>query len=333
MKGRNRSPILAPPGIMPAVMAVEEALDAPWTVERMAATTGLSPSRFAHFFRDAVGESPVEYVTRLRLERAALHLMHSNWPVTEVAMVAGYDSHAGFTHAFTARFGCSPTAFREKRRRMSILRDFGRTRGWMALKRDRPSHSRLRVEVVRQAPFRLAFVRQWGRMTPVPRAWVVLVEWARSRGLVGPNAQPVGCNYDDDAITPSDRRRYDAGIVVGPDFDAQGEVALRDVPGGLVARTRFRGSVLGLVRTWDRFVLDWLPGSGFQPRTIFAYDIYPSALLSDGFATTLRLTVAVRSTLCIPVLPLSAEPAEAWAGCGSDDLPPPGEGAATTDAE
>lgn len=127
----------------------------------------------------------------------------------------------------------------------------------------------------------------------------------------------MGCNYDDDAITPSNRRRYDAGIVVGPDFDARGEVAVRDVPGGLVARMRFRGTALGLVRAWDRFVLDWLPTSGYQPRTSFAYDLLPPALLSNGIATTLRLTVAVRSTLCLPVLPLTSEPADFWAGSPS----------------
>jgi len=316
MSKRTNDTWIASPTIMPTVVAVEEALDAPWTVDRMAAMTGLSASRFAHLFRDSVGESPAEYVTRLRLERAAIHLVHSNWPVTEVAIAAGYATHAGFTHAFTERFGCPPTSFRERYLRTSFSSDWGRFRTRVNQDAPRSIH-RLEVELVHQPPFRLAFVRQWGRMLPIPRAWTTLVEWARSRGLAGPGARPVGCNYDDDAFTPPKRRRYDAGLIVGPDFAPRGEVAVRDVPGGLVARTRFRGSVLGLVRTWDRFVLGWLPTSGYQPRTTFAFDLFPGALLSGGIATPMGLSLVVQSTLCIPVIPVSEGPADTWAGGAS----------------
>lgn len=311
---------------METLVRVEETLDRPWSVPAMASIAGLSPSRFAHVFRDTVGEAPAEYLARLRLERAAMHLVYADWPVTDVALAAGYTSHAGFTHAFTARFGVAPTTLRERLRAVPFLRGWSSPRNAHARAHRRTAGSELEVEVVREPAFRVAFVRQWGGFVPFPRAWLALAEWARSRGLAGPDARPIGCNYDDLRFTPPERMRYDAGLVVGPDFDPRGEVPVREVPAGLVARTRFEGTVIGLGRAWDRFVGEWLPLGGYQPRTLFAYDLHPAALLARmPLAIAARMTLAVRSTLCIPVQPGDSPPADLWAGkvADADEEPEP----------
>jgi AraC-like DNA-binding protein len=53
------------------------------------------------------------YVRRLRLERAARKLRMGAVDITEVALAAGYDSHAAFSKAFKQQFGLSPREFRQ----------------------------------------------------------------------------------------------------------------------------------------------------------------------------------------------------------------------------
>jgi AraC family transcriptional regulator len=81
--------------------------------ERLAAVAGFSIPHFHRVFTAHVGESAISYVRRLRLERAARKLRMGAVDITEVALAAGYDTHAAFSKAFKQQFGLSPSDFRQ----------------------------------------------------------------------------------------------------------------------------------------------------------------------------------------------------------------------------
>lgn len=81
--------------------------------ERLADIAGFSVPHFHRIFRAHVGESAIGYVRRLRLERAARKLRMGAVDITEVALAAGYDTHAAFSKAFKQQFGLSPSEFRQ----------------------------------------------------------------------------------------------------------------------------------------------------------------------------------------------------------------------------
>jgi AraC family transcriptional regulator len=81
--------------------------------ETLAAVAGFSIPHFHRVFRAHVGESAISYVRRLRLERAARKLRMGAVDITEVALAAGYDTHAAFSKAFKQHFGLSPSEFRQ----------------------------------------------------------------------------------------------------------------------------------------------------------------------------------------------------------------------------
>src|SRR5215510_13173081 len=80
--------------------------------EVLAAVAGFSVPHFHRVFHAQVGESAISYLRRLRLERAARKLRMGAVDITEVALAAGYDSHAAFGKAFKQQFGLSPSEFR-----------------------------------------------------------------------------------------------------------------------------------------------------------------------------------------------------------------------------
>src|SRR5512141_301631 len=81
--------------------------------ETLAAVAGFSVPHFHRVFTAHTGESAISYVRRLRLERSGRKLRMGAVDITEVALAAGYDSHAAFSKAFRQQFGLSPSEFRQ----------------------------------------------------------------------------------------------------------------------------------------------------------------------------------------------------------------------------
>lgn len=107
---------LADPQIGQAMALIQRQPEEPWTVESLAGRVGLSRSAFSAKFRRLVGESPMQYITRVRLTRAATLLRTQAAPLTVVATAVGYDSDVAFSKAFKRTFGMAPGAYRRGRR-------------------------------------------------------------------------------------------------------------------------------------------------------------------------------------------------------------------------
>ena len=87
-------------------------LGADWTVEAMAARTGLSARQFARRFKAAFEAAPAAYLERLRLDEARSRLLAGEEGLARVAHAVGFRSDDGFRRAFERRFGLTPAAYR-----------------------------------------------------------------------------------------------------------------------------------------------------------------------------------------------------------------------------
>ena len=92
---------------------IREHIDEPLDRETLASVAGFSIPHFHRVFRAHVGESAISYVRRVRMERAGRKLRMGAVDITQVALAAGYDSHAAFSKAFKQHFGLSPREFRQ----------------------------------------------------------------------------------------------------------------------------------------------------------------------------------------------------------------------------
>ena len=92
---------------------IREHIDEPLNREVLAAVAGFSVSHFHRIFTACMGENVAGYVRRVRLERAGRKLRMGAVDITEVALAAGYDTHAAFGKAFKQQFGLSPSEFRQ----------------------------------------------------------------------------------------------------------------------------------------------------------------------------------------------------------------------------
>ncbi|TYQ17984.1 UNVERIFIED_CONTAM: AraC-like DNA-binding protein [Acetivibrio alkalicellulosi] len=92
---------------------IEKNLNSPITLSELAKASGYSQWHSARIFKELTGKSPFEYIRALRLSKAALLLRENQKKVIDVAFDFVFDSHEGFTRAFTKQFGISPKKYRD----------------------------------------------------------------------------------------------------------------------------------------------------------------------------------------------------------------------------
>ena len=72
----------------------------PWTLRKLAERVGMSRSIFALKFKETVGATPMEYLTRWRMLLAEHRLANSEDPISTIAQSLGYESESAFSKAF-----------------------------------------------------------------------------------------------------------------------------------------------------------------------------------------------------------------------------------------
>lgn len=277
-------------------------LDEALALETLAAQACLSPFHFHRVFRGMVGETPVELCRRLRLERAAWRLLHTDRPVTVIAFDAGYETHEAFSRAFRASYAESPSAFRRRRgARIELatpcgvhFRDDGRVPPFIP--RDSGGHT-MRVDITSQPELRVGTVRHVGPYMQISEAFARLGDIAApARLFEQPGAMMVALFHDDPDTTPADQLRSDAAVVVPNGVPLPQGLAEQKIPAGEYASTVHVGPYEQLGDTWARFMGEWLPASGRRLGPGVSYEVYhntPMDTPKEQLRTEIRIPLAV----------------------------------------
>jgi AraC-like DNA-binding protein len=84
-------------------------------LQELAERVGMSRSTFALKFKETVGASPMEYLTRWRMLLAGDRLANTSDPISVIALSLGYESESAFSTAFKRVMGCSPRQYSRDR--------------------------------------------------------------------------------------------------------------------------------------------------------------------------------------------------------------------------
>ena len=103
------------PAIGRALAAIHREPAQAWTVAGLAKQAGASRSVFASRFNELLGEAPLAYVTRWRIQLGARLLDTTTDSVLQIALNVGYESEAAFNRAFKREFDLPPARYRRWR--------------------------------------------------------------------------------------------------------------------------------------------------------------------------------------------------------------------------
>jgi AraC-like DNA-binding protein len=97
--------------------ALENGFSKDWTLDELVAIAHMSKSNLLAVFRKATGQTPINYLMRLRIQRAMNMLHKSDCTITEIAFAVGFSDSNYFTRQFRTITGRSPSQFRKQHNR------------------------------------------------------------------------------------------------------------------------------------------------------------------------------------------------------------------------
>jgi AraC family transcriptional regulator len=276
--------------LLRAQTLLEARLDQPVSPEELAKQASFSLHHFHRIFRAQLGESVMQHVRRLRLERAARTLKAQPGAprrLIDLALEAGYESHEAFTRAFAEHFGVSPSAYRDQAGCAADVRHPVNPAAGPACA----------VRVARLPAVRVFFRRHRGGYAGIGPFWQQLREWAEHACAKAgvPMAPLYGICPDDPEVTEEALLRFDAGVGAVPGLTGDDSVGVTEVPAGTYAVGLHVGPYDELHETYLDVIGRWAPSSGYElaPEAVVEHYLDdPSCTPEAELRTEVRVRLA-----------------------------------------
>lgn len=257
----------------------------------MAGIASFSPYHFHRIFTFIVGETPADFVLRIRLEKAA-QLIRDDMKasVGDIAFRCGFVNISSFSRAFKGYFGVTTREFREQDKAIYVKDGIRYGKNCKPVSKI-GKHSQLvndqfcsvdfkqliimdtKIEIKQMPELHLIYCRHMGAFNKIGQAYEKLYRWAGPRGLVTPASKTVTVYHDDPAITSIDKVRQDASLIVEGDVKVEGEIGKSTIPGGRYAVGHFEITETEFEQAWNT-MCSWLTESGYQPGDGPTYEYY-----------------------------------------------------------
>lgn len=273
---------------------IEAHLDQELNLEKLAGIASFSPFHFHRIFKAFTGETPNQFIKRLRLERAGSLLLNApEEPISHIAERCGFQSTSVFCRNFKERFSMSANDFRQTWEDPRSKNDQELSKkGQQESKNSKTETSAMdyvcHVEQIKQGGFmknskiqikdmpalNLVYTRHVGDFDQIGAAYEKLMRWAGPRGLLtNPEMKTVTVYHDDPKVTDLEKVRQSACITVEGEVKTEGEFGNMELPAAKCAVGHFEVTAQEFERAWDNMCV-WLSESGYQPADGFPYELY-----------------------------------------------------------
>jgi len=263
----------------------------------LASVACFSPFHFHRIFSAMIGETPRDYIERIKLEKAANKLcLMPNKPVSEVAFECGFTSNATFSRSFKKQYKLSPTQFLKQH-----IQDFHSLN--VPVRNVFPTPNVIDVSsiaIVYLPICHIAYTQTLnGYSTGIPKSWKKLLQFAAIHELLNSATQYIGMPFDNPGITPQIKCRYRACITVPESIKlTKGDIKTTEIQAGKYAKFHFKGKQENISAAYAFIYGSWLPLSGYIPDEKPMLEIYPPELHTIACSDLLEYDIV------LPILPL-----------------------------
>ncbi|TRX72270.1 GyrI-like domain-containing protein [Carboxylicivirga sp. M1479] len=292
---------------------IEKNLEKQFTLDELASIAAFSKYHFHRIFMGVINETPFQFITRLRLERAATMLvMNPQLQIGDVFVACGFSDISIFSRNFKQHFGQSPSQWRKEMIQKSNLSQVKsnpkkiqqelsvyfcshtKSLKWMTNMELNKS-----IEVKNMPSMTVAYVRHIGPYKGDEELfrglWHKMMTWAGAKGLLAqPNFQSLAVYHDDPNITDDMKLRTSICITIPEDAKVDGEIGKMVVEGGSYVVARFEVEAHEFAEAWNWMYASWFPKSGYQPDDKPCFELYSEEPKDNKFIVD----------ICVPVKPL-----------------------------
>lgn len=265
---------------------IEEKLNDTLALAELADIAGFSKYHFHRIFSALTGETLLQYVNRIKLERAAFILSHRpELPVTDIAYHFGFTDSAVFSRSFKYHYGISPSEYRKQDSKncKDLAGHFKYNESTLnqSIRSGKMSVKASNIEIV-SANMKVIYVRYTGSYQGLAAAFPGMMErlytFAMSQNLLQPGETKVLTIYHDNPeMTDETKLRTSLCMTVPESAIVQEGEDIGSISiSGKYAIGRFELSQNEYALAWQYMYGEWLPDSGCQPRDAFPFEVYVS---------------------------------------------------------
>lgn len=296
-----------------ALSYIQDNLTSELTLEKMAGVATISPFHFQKLFIKYVGESPKQYVLRLRLERSAHHLvLYPEQSVFEVSLQSGFSSASTFGRAFKNYFGITPDEFRK-------VSNFDNSKIGTSIHNNRKEHDEHfhkfwsidfdgnetigqatgeGIHVAKLSSLKIAYIdSHLGNDDAITNAFKALYSLAFPHDLITGSTRYFGIYLDLPFFTEPHKCRFRACISLPVEAEAPKDMATGVIDAGKYASYTVTGNMSEMLKTLVAFKHGWLDPSGYQISATACYEEYPANPAFENHELSTR-------TVYIPIQPV-----------------------------
>lgn len=296
------------------------------SLKTLSEIANFSPYHFHRIFSAIVGESLNAFIQRLRIERAASHIIsYDQKSITEIALSCGFSSSSSFARLFKEVYGINASELRKSKTssELSISKINSKNRKLISKNRKEwivsasyfggafqnkiwsitmKDSIKANVEVKDLPEMNVVYVRHIGPYKGNPKLFESLINklltWAGPRGLIKfPETKLLAVYHDDPNVTDESKLRLSICITAPKEIEAGSEFGKMTMIGGKYAIARFELSENEYPDAWDAVYGGWLPQSGYQCLDAPCFENY----LNDPKTHPQGKCIV---EICIPVKPL-----------------------------
>lgn len=292
---------------------IESNLEKPMTLAEIASVANFSKFHFNRIFLSIVGETPFQFILRVRIEKAAtLILTNKKESISEIACKCGFSDISVFSRNFKNYFHISASQYRAGKSHNSNLSQQKsnshqsdekptlyfcpelKTIKWRTTMKLNKS-----VEVRELPEMTVAYIRHIGPYKGDDKLfegiWNRLFAWAGPRGLIGgKDFRSLVIYHDDPNVTIEDKLRMSVCITVPAKTKVGGEIGKMEIEAAKYVIARFELTAQDFQQAWDWVYGQWFPASGYQPDDKPCFEMYPEEPKDGKFIVD----------ICVPVKPI-----------------------------
>jgi len=292
--------------IQKALHFIESNLSANLSLTDVATASHFSDYHFHRIFKGIMDETLNDYISRRRLQRAANSLVFSpDLSITQIALDHGFSSSANFSKAVKLYFGYSPSQLRDPRKVNAKESKIGKLEskyGKVFSPSDLyPTHitddvmphnqndesKNMKVEIKTLETQTVCKLASDGgyQEAAIYRAWDKLIQLAQLKGIKADDQLRFAHCYDNPTVTPIDKCRYEASIVMPSKGDLKVETpyTLGEIPAGNYAVLYYKGTAEEALQKQLALYSQWFPQSGYEPDDYPMMEHYLNDVRADGF--------------------------------------------------
>ena len=293
----NEIPDVVRKQIEKSVNYILKGLQGDLSLEKLAAISNYSPFHFQKLFKSVMGESPKQYVKRMRLETAAHYLIiHKNKSIQAIAMDCGFSSPAVFSRAFKNYFEVSAEEFRQipQPGRIMVRKKANHLKQLLENTHHEKSLKTLpdfEIEIKRlPSQPGICVNTSFHSMEPIEKALKQVMTFARAHDIYQPDTQLMGIMYPHHNI-------YRAFIPVPEHVKIPSALNQTEIRAGKYACFKVTGSIGQIFEKLTGFHNRWLPENGYKLADIFGFEIFSEPPFKKNYNEVERI-------IYVPIEPL-----------------------------